>query len=174
MLVPDSEKQPNTQKEVIMSKKLSLALFFLVLLAAAVFGARALQTQAAERSAADAAATVEQFYRWYLGYPGNPFAERAYRQSPLLSEAFKAELDAAMDAMLAAGPGGADLVLCAQDIPGEMRYGAAAVAGDSATTTVTQVWNPGTEFEMLRDLTVTLEKVDGKWLVSGITCPLPG
>ncbi|MDT8305691.1 MAG: hypothetical protein RRC07_07120, partial [Anaerolineae bacterium] len=59
----------------------------------------------------------------------------------------------------------------AQDIPGDMRYGAAVVDGDSATATVTQVWNPGTEFEMLRDLTVTLEQVDGTWLIAGISDP---
>jgi hypothetical protein len=157
-----------------MSKKMS-ALLIVVVLAALLFaGWSAIAGQAAEKDAAEAASTVEQFYRWYLGYPGNPFAERAYRQSLLVADAFKAELDAAMDAMIAAGPGGADLVLCAQDIPGDMRYGAAAVSGDTATATVTQVWNPGTEFEMLRDLTVRLEKVDGKWLVSGISCPPPG
>lgn len=154
-----------------MNKKLSLALFALLLLALAAFGGRAMLSQAAEKSAAEAASTVEEFYRWYLAYPGNPFAERAYRQSPLLSDGFKAGLDAEIEAMIAAGPGGADLILCAQDIPGEMRYGAAEVEGDSATAVVEQVWNPGTEFEMVRELSVTLEKVDGDWLIAGITCP---
>jgi hypothetical protein len=166
-------KNNPTPKEVIMSKKLSFVLFFLVLLVAAVFGTRAFQSQAAEKSAADAAATAEEFYRWYLAYPGNAFAERAYRNSPLLSDAFKAQLDADIEAMIAAGPGGADLILCAQDIPGDMRYGAAEVDGDSATATVTQVWNPGTEFEMLRDLTITLDKVGGDWLIGAIACPAP-
>lgn len=154
-----------------MSKKMSALLIVVILAALLLAGWRAIAGQAAEKEAAEAASTVEQFYRWYLGYPGNPFAERAYRQSPLLAGAFKAELDAAMDAMIAAGPGGADLILCAQDIPGDMRYGAAAVDGDSAAATVTQVWNPGTEFEMLREQTVTLDKVDGQWLISSIACP---
>jgi hypothetical protein len=157
-----------------MNKKLSALLMVLMVSALLLAGCSAGAGQAAEKSAAEAASTVEQFYRWYLGYPGNPFAERAYGDSPLLSEAFKAELDAAMDAMRAAGPGGADLILCAQDIPGEMRYGAAAVEGDSATATVTQVWNPATEFEMLRDLTVTLERAGDQWLIDGISCPSPG
>jgi predicted small secreted protein len=157
-----------------MNKKLSALLLVVLVAALLLAGCNAIAGQAAEKDAAEAARTVEQFYRWYLGYPGNPFAERAYRHSPLLGDAFKAELDAAMDAMIAAGPGGADLILCAQDIPGEMRYGAAAVAGDTATATGTQVWNPGTEFEMLRDLTVTLEKDAGQWLISGISCPPPG
>lgn len=156
-----------------MKKKLSALMLVFLAAVLVLSGCSAITGQAAEKDAAEAASTVEQFYRWYLGYPGNPFAERAYRESPLLGDAFKAELDAAMDAMIAAGPGGADLILCAQDIPGDMRYGAAEVEGDSATATVTQVWNPGTEFEMLRDLTVTLEKVEGKWLISGIGCPAP-
>lgn len=154
-----------------MNRRLSIAMLMLVLLALAAFGGRAILGQAAERNAAEAASTVEEFYRWYLAYPGNPFAERAHRQSPLLSDDFKVELDAELEAMRAAGPGGADLVLCAQDIPGEMRYGPAELDGDSATVVVEQVWNPGTEFETVRELSVTLEKTGGKWLIIGITCP---
>lgn len=154
-----------------MNKKLSVALFLLVLVAVAVFGGRAILGQAAERNAVEAASTVEEFYRWYLAYPGNPFRDRAYQDSPLLTEAFKTELDAAMDAMPADGMGGADLILRSQDIPGEMRYGPAEVDGDSATAVVEQVWNPGTEFEMVRELTVTLEKAGGEWLINGITGP---
>lgn len=43
-----------------------------------------------------------------------------------------------------------------------------------SAATVTQVWNPGTEFEMLRDLSVTLERAGDQWLISGIGCPPPG
>ncbi|MBS3784975.1 MAG: hypothetical protein KGY78_11085, partial [Anaerolineae bacterium] len=25
---------------------------------------------------------VTKFYRWYIGYPGNPLVDREYRQSP--------------------------------------------------------------------------------------------
>lgn len=128
---------------------------------------------AAGAQAEEAAAVVEEFYRWYLGYPGNPFVERAYRESPLLSEAFVAQTDAAIEAMKAAGPGGADPILCAQDIPGEMRYGSAEVSGEKATVIVGEVWNPGTEFESIRELTVEVQEVEGEWLISNIVCPVP-
>ncbi len=157
-----------------MSRKMSVLLIVVLVAAVLVASYSAISGQAAEKDAAEAAAVVEKFYRGYLSYPGNPVRDLIYRESPLLSEAFKAELDEAMAAMRAAGPGGADLILCAQDIPGEMRYGGAVVEGDSATASVTQVWNPGTEFELLRELTVTLAKVEGKWLISGISCPSPG
>lgn len=126
-----------------------------------------------EAEATEAAAVVEEFYRWYLAYPGNPFAERAYGQSPLLSDAYVAQTDAEIEAMIAAGPGGADPILCAQDIPGDMRYGPAEVSGDEATVIVQEVWNPGTEFEFVRELTVEVQKVEGEWLISDITCPVP-
>lgn len=157
-----------------MSKKVSL-IVLIVLLFVALFAAGylALQTQAAEREAAEAAGVAESFYRWYLGYPGNPYAEQAYRESPLVTAAFVAEMDAAMEAMRAAGPGGADLILCAQDVPGETRYGAATVEGDKATASVEQIWNPGTEYEQGRELKVVLAKVNGKWLIDEIVCPAP-
>lgn len=157
-----------------MSKKVLLTVLVAVLAVALLTaGYLTMQTQAAERDAAEAASVTETFYRWYVNYPGNPFAEQAYRESPLVTERFVSEMDAAIEAMRAAGPGGADLVLCAQDIPGEMRYGAATVEGDRATATVEQVWNPGTEFEQVRELQVQLQKVEGQWLVDEIVCPLP-
>ena len=157
-----------------MSKKLSLTLLLALLVVALLAaGYLALETQAAEREAAEAAGAAESFYRWYLAYPGNAFADQAYRQSLLVTDRFVAEMDAAIEAMRAAGPGGADLVLCAQDIPGEMRYGEAAVEGDTATALVQEVWNPGTDYEQVRDLKVNLQQVEGQWLVDEIVCPLP-
>ena len=155
-----------------MSRKVSLiVLLALALIALLAAGSLALQTQAAEREATEAASVSESFYRWYLGYPGNAFAAQAYRESPLVTAAFVAEMDAAIEAMRAAGPGGADLILCAQDIPGEMRYGAATVEDGRATAIVQEVWNPGTEHEQARDVTVILEQVDGEWLIDDIVCP---
>ena len=81
-------------------RKLSALLMVLMMAALLLAGCSASFGQAAEKSAADAAATVEEFYRWYLAYPGNPFAERAYGESPLLGAAFKAKLDAAMAGMV--------------------------------------------------------------------------
>lgn len=157
-----------------MSKKVLLTLLVAVLAVALLpAGYLTMQTQAAEREAAEAAGVTESFYRWYVNYPGNPIVEQAYRESPLVTERFVSEMDAAIEAMRAAGPGGADLILCAQDIPGEMRYGAAALEGVSATTVVEQVWNPGTEFEQVREVQVELEQVDGEWLIDEIICPMP-
>lgn len=172
-----------------MSRKLLLALLVFVvaipvvalIAGQALFGLNAgsgqvEQAVAASVEAEEAASVVEEFYRWYLAYPGNPFVERAYRQSPLLTAAFVAQTDEAIEAMIAAGPGGADLILCAQDIPGDMRYGPAEMSGESplmATVTVQQVWNPGTEFESTRDLSVEVQQVQGEWLIGDITCPAP-
>jgi hypothetical protein len=118
---------------------------------------------------------TRDFFQWYLGYSetANPLVEKACRQSPLVSARFVAEMDAAIDAMRAAGPGGADLILCAQDMPGEMRYGTAVVEGNRATAVVQQVWNPGTDYEQERDITVILEQADGHWLIDEIVCPRP-
>ncbi|MDX1686783.1 MAG: DUF3828 domain-containing protein [Candidatus Promineifilaceae bacterium] len=157
-----------------MSKKLSLTvLVSLLVIALLATGYLALQTQAAERDAAEAASVSETFYRWYLAYPGNPFAEQAYRESPLVTADFVAEMDAEIEAMRAAGPGGADLVLCAQDIPGEMRYGTATVEEGKATAIVQEVWNPGTTYEQVHEVEVILEQVEGEWLIDDIVCPLP-
>lgn len=136
-------------------------------------GGKAEGAIAAGAEVEEAAAVVEAFYRWYLGYPGNPFAERAYRQSPLLSEAFVAQTDTEIEAMIAAGPGGADPILCAQDIPGDMRYGPAEVSSDRVGVIVEQIWNPDTEFEFVRELTVEVQQVEGEWLISDISCPVP-
>lgn len=169
-----------------MSRKLLLALLVMVIAIPVVvlIGGRALyglntekgqvqEVVAAGSEAEEATAVVEAFYRWYVGYPGNPIVERAYRQSPLLSEAFVTELDETVEAMIASGPGAADPVFCAQDIPGELRYGPAEVSNERVAVTVEQVWNPGTEFESIRDLTVEVQKVAGEWLISDITCPAP-
>lgn len=157
-----------------MSKKVSLTvLLALLVVALLAAGFLALQARAAEKESAEAASVAETFYRWYLAYPGNPFAEQAYRESPLVTGAFVAEMDEAIEAMRAAGPGGADLILCAQDVPGDMRYGPATVEAGKATAVVEEVWNPGTEFEQVRKVTVLLEQVDGEWLIEEIVCPVP-
>src|SRR5690606_14929692 len=66
ILWSDSHKQATTLKEVTMNRRLSIAMLMLVLLALAAFGGQAILGQAAERNAAAAASTVEEFYRWYL------------------------------------------------------------------------------------------------------------
>lgn len=163
-----------------MSRKLLLGLLVLIVVVPVVFvlGSQYLYTsvtevESMEQEAAEATAVVEAFYSWYLSYPGNPFAEQAYRESPLVTEQFVAETDEAIEAMRAAGPGGADLILCAQDIPGDMRYLPGEMSSDRATVIVEQVWNPGTEFESVREVTVEVQKVEGEWRIGDVVCPTP-
>lgn len=151
-------------------------LFVMAMAAMALSGCQLFGTADAEGGSQQAEAAtdvVETFYEWYVGYPGNPFAERAYRESPLVTETFKSTMDARIEEMIAAGPGGADLVLCAQDFPGAMQYGEAEVADGAATVIVEQVWNPDTEFESVREITVQLEREGDEWLIADIVCPTP-
>jgi hypothetical protein len=55
---------------------------------------------------------VTKFYRWYIGYPGNPLVDREYRESPYLAKSFVQEVDGVL-----AGDFRADPILLAQDIP---------------------------------------------------------
>lgn len=163
-----------------MSRKVLIGLLVLIVVVPVVFvlGSQYLyrsvtDADSAELKAEEATAVVEAFYGWYLAYPGNPFAEQAYRESPLVTEQFVAETDEAIAAMRAAGPGGADPILCAQDIPGDMRFRAGEMSSDRATVVVEQVWNPGTEFESVREVTVEVQQVDGDWRISDVVCPTP-
>lgn len=163
-----------------MSRKLLIGLLVLIVVVPVVFvlGSQYLyksvtDADSAELKSEEATAVVEEFYRWYLAYPGNSFAEQAYRESPLVTDQFVAETDGAIETMRAAGPGGADPILCAQDIPGDMRYVPGEMSSDRATVIVEQVWNPGTEFESVREVTVEVQQVDGEWRISEIVCPAP-
>jgi hypothetical protein len=122
-----------------------------------------------DASPAESGATevVEAFYNWYVGYPGNVMAEGVYRSSEVLTPEFVQEID---ELIASFEYGGYDPFLCAQDIPGDMVFDEAAVSGDEATVVVHEIWNPDTEFEQIRDLEVTLERVDGIWLIDNITC----
>jgi len=114
---------------------------------------------------------VEQFYRWYIGYPGNPLAEQAYRTSEYLTAEWVQEVD---QTIAASDRGAYDPFLCAQDIPPSFTVGEAMPTGEEATVTVYQMWNPDTEYEFTRDLTVTLQLVSGEWKIARVTCPDPG
>lgn len=111
--------------------------------------------------------TVESFYDWYLAYEGNPLVDQAYKSSDLLSDGFVAEVE---ETIASFDRGGADPILCAQDRPGEVSVGAAAVSDNTATVPVTQIWNPGTDYEATTSIAVELERVDGQWLITGVQC----
>ncbi len=126
----------------------------------------------AEAAAVGPKETVERFYEWYTDYPGNVVADKAYRSSETLTKEFVEQVDALIASF---DQGGYDPFLCAQDIPGDMRFEAGVMGGEGkeASVVVHEVWNPGSEYELVHDLTVKLVLVDGKWLISDIVCPAP-
>jgi hypothetical protein len=115
-------------------------------------------------------AVVDSFYRWYLEYPGNVLTDRAYRSSEYLTSEFVGQVD---EIIASFDKGGYDPFLCAQDIPGDLAVGEASVTGETASVTVRQTWNPGTEYAFTRDVTVYLEMADGAWKIAGIACEEP-
>jgi hypothetical protein len=169
----------------------SLTLFIVLLLA--LFGAACTMTEEgsaviepplAETAVAepvlDPADLTSAFYEWYLAYTqtGNPLVDKAYHDSPYLSPALVAEVDAILASFEG---GGYDPFLCAQDIPGALEVAGSweawreegGIERGEAAVNVSQIWNPGSDFESVRDLTVHLVTVDGRWLINEIVCPTP-
>jgi len=123
-----------------------------------------------ETSAAAPEEVVERFYDWYVGEPGSKLADAAYRSSERLAAEFVQQVD---EIIASFDKGGYDPFLCAQDVPGSFTVGEAVVSGEEATVVVHEVWNPGTEYESVHDVEVTLRKVDGAWKIAGIACAAP-
>ncbi len=107
---------------------------------------------------------TNQFYRWYIGYPGNPLVDKAYRASPYLAESLIEEID---DTLASFEMGAADPILLAQDIPERFAVETAkAVEGDQATVLVELYWS-GNETPSVRE--ITLAKRDGEWKIIDIS-----
>jgi hypothetical protein len=104
---------------------------------------------------------VEGFYWWYIGYPGNPMVDGAYRSSEYLADEFVQKVDAIAASF---DQGGYDPFLCAQDVPGEFTIEEAVVSGDGASLAV------HTSFEG-HTFTVELRQVDRRWKISDVICP---
>jgi hypothetical protein len=66
--------------------------------------------------------------------------------------------------------GGYDPFLCAQDVPGEFAVEDAAVSGEEASVVVHGVWNPGTEYESMNDVKVSLLLMEGEWRIADVAC----
>ena len=113
---------------------------------------------------------VERFYDEYLGYSGNALVDGAYRSSEHLAEEFVQKVD---EIIASFEKGGYDPFLCAQDIPASVSVEAADVAGDEARVILHEIWNPGTEFELIHDVEVTLRMVDGAWKIVDVACIAP-
>lgn len=103
---------------------------------------------------------VTRFYRWYIGYPGNPLADREYRASPYLADSFVKEVDGVV-----AGDFRADPILLAQDIPERFTVEKAEASRDEATVIVCFYFG-GNNTPVERE--VELEVIDGEWRIRNV------
>jgi hypothetical protein len=104
---------------------------------------------------------VTKFYRWYIGYPGNPLVDREYRESPYLADTFIREVDETLEGQLIADP-----ILLAQDIPERFSVDEGETAGDRATVLVSFYWG-GNPTPSKRE--IDLEVVDGEWRITDVS-----
>ena len=104
---------------------------------------------------------ASKFYRWYIGYPGNPLVDREYRESPYLAESLISEVDELAEEGFMADP-----FLLAQDIPERYSVDEAEVSGDEATVVVNLYWggNP-TPTERWVDLRL----IDDAWKIVDVS-----
>ena len=103
---------------------------------------------------------VTRFFRWYIGYPGNPLADREYRESPYLANSFVQELDS-LDGGLRADP-----ILLAQDVPERFSVEEAEISDDEATVTISLYWGGNPTPTERR---VDLDLIDGEWKISDVS-----
>jgi hypothetical protein len=101
---------------------------------------------------------VEEFYQWYMVYPGNALVDRAYRSSPYFSQEFIRELDKLVD------KGGliADPIVCAQDMASSFT----AVNSELNETTANVRIMSG----FGNELDVEVKPFDGIWKITNISC----
>lgn len=118
---------------------------------------------------------VQSFYWQWLGYhsvtdrsvSGNRLVDKSYRQVKHLAPALIAKLDAQVAAMEKQGAG-ADPILCAQNVPEQITFGTATIAGDKAVMAVNTHWAGGAT---VRALKVELAKLQGAWQITNVACP---
>jgi len=104
---------------------------------------------------------VTKFYRWYIGYPGNPLVDRKYRESAYLAETFIQDVDEVL-----AGDFRADPILLAQDIPERFTVEEAETSGEAATVRVHFYWSGNPTPSVRR---VDLRLVDGEWKITDVS-----
>ncbi len=124
-----------------------------------------IKCQTAEQGAARPAPTtiVNEFYSWYLSYPGNVLVDAAYRDRPELSAEFVAEIDTTMaDRQMGMG----DPFLCAQDKPGRFEVKLVEGREDTAQVEVT------TDFEG-HSFRVTVGWEQNGWRITNVACNAP-
>lgn len=104
---------------------------------------------------------VTKFYRWYLGYPGNPLVDREYRESPYLAESYIEKVEEALEGGFMADP-----ILLAQDIPERFTVDETEMGSDEAMVTVSFYWG-GNPTPSRRD--VELRLIGGEWKITGVS-----
>jgi len=104
---------------------------------------------------------VTKFYRWYVGYPGNPLVDKEYRESPYLAESFIQSVDEALEGGFPADP-----ILLAQDIPERFAVEEAETSEDSAKVMVSFYWG-GNPTPSRRQ--VDLKLIDGEWKITDVS-----
>ncbi len=104
---------------------------------------------------------VEAFYHWYRSYAGNVLADKAYHDTPMVSDTFANDVDA-----LVAGfdRGGYDPFICAQNPPGAIEVESITISGDTAEVAVSTDLQ-GHTFK------VELQAIEGsEWQITDINC----
>lgn len=101
---------------------------------------------------------VQEFYDWYISYPGHPIVSGAYAEHALVGEDLVNTVEKDREDGLIADP-----ILCAQDIPNSVTAGEAVVDGSTARVHVTTSWEG-------HELDVELQAVDGEWKISKVIC----
>ena len=106
-----------------------------------------------------------KFYRWYIGYPGNPLVDREYRESPYLTEGFIQEVDEVLADSFRADP-----ILLAQDIPERFTVDETDISGERATVLVNLYWGGDSNPSMRW---VALELIEGEWRITDVSMVEP-
>ncbi len=113
---------------------------------------------AAELPDVPAEQVVQEFYDWYINFPGHPIVSGAYAEHPLVGEELVKAVEAQRQGGLIADP-----ILCAQDVPDRVTAGDAVVDGSNAKVHLTTSWEG-------HELDVELLVVGGEWKISKVIC----
>jgi len=104
---------------------------------------------------------VSAFYRWYIGYPGNPLVDREYRESPYLAEPFVGEVDEIAKEGFRVDP-----FLLAQDIPERFAVDGVEVSEDEASVVLSLYWGGNPTPTERR---IHLRLIDGAWMITDVS-----
>jgi hypothetical protein len=159
----------NIQKEIrtMNTRTKLLVIVGLILIGAVALGAcstfapNPASAGAAELPNIPAQQVVQEFYDWYITYPGHPIVSGAYAEHALVGEQLVKAVEQQREDGLIADP-----ILCAQDVPNSVTAGEAVVDGNTAQVHLT------TSFEG-HELDVELQVIDGEWKINKVICRVP-